>query len=395
VIVTLPANPPADTFDGYLAGAGINFRLTRGKVLRENRPALRYYRFCAQAAASFNEILGRGIAEKRPALAGLLRAMMLGATHELSEEQHTLFMQSGTMHLFAISGLNIGVVASSLQALLLLLRLPASLRFIFGAALLWLFVDITGAAPSAVRAFGMSVFVQAAFVLRRPANLLAALIASAFLVLLVSPLQMFSASFLMSYTIVAALLVLGLPLADACLARWSPWRDLPKPAWHLWQHVLDYAWRATVTALAIGLATTLVSLLTGVQFFRLLTPGSLAANLVLIPAAVIVTFGGFASLLCGLMGFNFGAVLCNHSAALVLLMIERLVRLSVQLPGAFVPARFSAPWVGPVALVGLLAALLAGYATEWRNLRGGWWPPIAIVAVVLIFGVEFGDVPAR
>src|SRR6185503_2576004 len=101
--------------------------------------------------------------------------------------------------------LNIGVVASSLQALLLLLRLPASLRFIFGAALLWLFVDITGAAPSAVRAFGMSVFVQAAFVLRRPANLLAALIASAFLVLLVSPLQMFSASFLMSYTIVAAL----------------------------------------------------------------------------------------------------------------------------------------------------------------------------------------------
>jgi competence protein ComEC len=395
VLVTLPSSPPADTFDGYLAAAGVNFRLTRGKVSSEVRPARGYYRFCAQAAAAFNEILGRGIVSKRPALAGLLRAMMLGDTHELSDEQHLLFMQSGTMHLFAISGLNIGVVASSLQALLLLVRLPAYARFIVGAALLWLFVDITGAAPSAVRAFAMTVFVQAAFVLWRPANLLAALTASAFVVLLLSPLQVFSASFLMSYAIVAALLMLGLPLGEAWLAHWSPWQLLPKPTWRWSHHLFAYAWRVTVNALAIGLATTLVSLLTGLQFFRLLTPGSLAANLVLIPAAVVVTLGGFASLLCGLIGLGFGAVLCNHAAALVLLVIEWIVQLSVKLPGAFLPARFSAPWIGPVALAALFAVLLAGYATQWRRNRGGWWPPLVIVALVLIFGVQFGNVPPR
>lgn len=389
VLVTLPRNPPADTFDGYLAGAGMNFRLTRGRVLAEERPANAYYAFCARAAAHFHALLGLGIVEKRPALAGLLRAMMLGQTHELSDEQHTLFMQSGTMHLFAISGLNIGVIAGALQALLLLLRLPPWPRFLIGTALLWLFVDITGASPSAVRAFAMAAFLQAAFVLHRPGNVLAALVASALAVLLVAPLQVFSASFLMSYAIVAALLLLGLPLGDAWVEKWTPWRALPKATWAWWHHAVDWTWRTLAMAVAIGIATTLVSFVTGVEFFRLLTPGALVANLVLIPAAMAVTLGGFAALMCGLVGFSAGAVLCNHAAALMLWLIEALVRASVQLPGAFLPARFSAGWIGTVALVALLATLFAGYACDWRG-RKWWWPPFAVVGLTLILGVKYG-----
>jgi len=210
VVAVLPRDPPPESFESYLANAGVNFRLTRGRLGAEERAASAYYRFCARAAERFKVILSTGIAAKRPELAGLLRAMMLGETHDLSGEQRQVFMQSGTMHLFAISGLNIAVIAGALQALLLPTRLPAWLRFAIGAALLWLFVDITGAAPSAVRAFGMAVVVQAAWVLWRPVNPLAGLAASALVVLLVSPLQLFGASFQMSYGIVAALLVLWL-----------------------------------------------------------------------------------------------------------------------------------------------------------------------------------------
>jgi competence protein ComEC len=389
VMVTLPRDPPADTFDGYLASAGINFRFTRGRILAEEKAPLAYYRFCAEAALRFKAILGEGIAQKRPALAGLLRAMMLGETHELSDEQRTLFMQSGTMHLFAISGLNIAVVAGGIQAVLLLLRLPRWARFAMGTAALWLFVDITGGSPSAVRAFVMAAFLQAAFVLRQPGNLLAALVASAFVVLLFAPLQAFGASFLMSYGIVAALLVLGLPLGETWLARWAPWRDLPEITWNGWQRTTSLAWQWIVMALAVGLATTLVSLLTSMQFFRLLTPGALFANLLLIPAAMAATLGGFCALLCGLVGFAWGASFCNHGAALMLLGIEWLVAQSVKLPGAFLPAHFSAPWIGLAALALLMATLLAGYAGNWQKARGGWWPPFAVVALALLLGVTF------
>ncbi len=390
VLVPLPSRPPANSFDGYLAAAGINFRVARARVLRLEKPPLAYYQFCARSAARFEGILGHGIAAKRPELAALLRAMMLGETSELSAEQRTLFMQSGTMHLFAISGLNIAVISGAIQAVLLLLRLPPWARFGIGIGLLWLFVDITGAAPSAVRAFIMAAFLQAAFVVRRPANPLAALVASALLVLLISPLQLFSASFLMSYGIVTALLLLGLPLSEAWLARTAPWRDLPESTWERWQRVTAAAWRWTVTAVAIGAATTLVSLVTSVQFFGLLTPGALLANLALIPAAMAATLGGFASLVGGLCGLAPVAALCNHASALVLFLIEWLVRQSVRLPGAFLPAHFSAPWIGAAALGALMVALVAGYGANWQRERGGWWPPFAIVAIVLIFGVKTG-----
>lgn len=388
VLVTLPRNPPADTFDGYLAGAGMNFRLTRGQAITELQPAHAYYRFCDRAAEKFNAILGLGIEHEHPGLAGLLRAMMLGQTHELSSEQRTLFMQSGTMHLFAISGLNIGVIATALHFLLMLARLPVWVRFIVGAALLWLFVDITGASPSAVRAFAMAVFIQAAFVLRRPRSALAALAASAFAVLLVAPLQVFSASFLMSYGIVTALLVLGLPLSDAWIERWTPWRLLPKPTWRWWHHLGDRAWRGLALAVAIGIATTLVSLVTGVQFFGLLTPGALAANLVLIPAAMLATLAGFASMIVGLTGIDFLASLCNQAAALILWIIEKLVEGSVQVPGVYMAAKFISPWIGPILLAALLALMLAGYAARWRGRR--WWvPPFAIVVLALTMGVRY------
>lgn len=390
VIVTLPRDPPAQSFESYLINAGVHFRLTRGRVLALERPAHAYYRFCARAAERFKGILDLGIAAKQPALAVLLRGMMLGEKHEMSEEQRTLFMQSGSMHLFAISGLNIGVIAGALQALLSLARVPRWPRFVVGVALLWLFVDITGASPSAVRAWAMAAFLQAALVLERPANVLAGLVASAFVVALVAPLQVFSASFVMSYAIVLALLLLGLPLGDAWLARWEPWRELPPAAWRWWQRAMAWTWRIAAGAVAVGLATMLVSLLTGLQYFQLLTPGALVANLVLIPAAGVVTLGGFASLLCGLTGLGAGAVLCNHAAALVLRVIEWLLRLGVEVPGAFFQARFASPWVGPIALVLLVATLLAGYAAGWRKERGGWWPPVAVVALTLLLGVRFG-----
>ncbi len=390
ILSPLPPNPATDSFDGYLASAGANFRLARSRLVRVEQPQSAYYRFCDTAAVRLKDILGAGIAEKRPTLAGLLRAMMLGETRELTEDQHTIFMQSGTMHLFAISGLNIGVIALSMETLLLLFRIPAPARFAIGTPLLWLFVDITGAAPSAVRAFAMAAFFHGAFVLRRPANPIAAIVASAAIVLLVAPLQLFSASFLMSYAIVVALLLLGLPLNEAWQQHWKPWRDIPRTMWNRWHKLTHAAWEKTSLALAIGVATTLVSLLTSILFFRLLTPGALAANLVLIPAAMIVTLGGFVAILCGLAGFTAGAALCNHAAALVLMLIEELVRWSVTVPGAFLGAQFRAAWVGPVSLATVLAAILFGYASQWQWRRGGWVPPFAIVALTLAFGVRYG-----
>lgn len=101
-------------------------------------------------------------------------------------------------------------------------------------AVLWLDVDTTGASPSAVRAFILIACYEAAVVLRRPANGIAALAAAALIVLLVEPMALFSASFQMSYGVVLAILCFGLPLADRMAARLAPFKNLPETTWAWW-----------------------------------------------------------------------------------------------------------------------------------------------------------------
>ena len=51
----------------------------------------------------------------------------LGMKSELTREQRQLFLENGAMHLFAISGLHIGVIAACGHTLFLLVRFPKKL----------------------------------------------------------------------------------------------------------------------------------------------------------------------------------------------------------------------------------------------------------------------------
>jgi len=389
VLESLPAHPPAASFAAYLVNAGMNFKFTRARLLREVSPPSRYQRFCRQANGRLHDILGLGL-DDRPALAAVLRAMMLGQVQELNGEQKGLFMRSGTLHLFAISGQQITVIALCLLTLLHLLRVPRLPAALLGLAALWLYVDLTGTSPSAVRAFLMCSLLVAATTLRRPASIMAALTASALGVLLLDPMQLFSASFQMSYGIVAILLLLGVPLSDSLLARGALFADLPPASWR-WHHRLrSWVWRGFLGLLGIGLATMLVSMVTGVQFFHLFTPGALPANLVLIPASSLVIGAGFLSLLSGLLAFAPGAVLFNHAGALLLWLMDAYLRRATAVPGLFLPAHFRPEWLGPAGHAALLGLCLAGSAWRWHRSRGGFWPPFVLVAGLLALGVEYG-----
>ena len=390
VLTPLPENPPATSFDGYLADAGMNFRLARGRVLAVEQPPTHYRMFCEHLARRLNAILSAGVAAKRPELAAIYRAMMLGQKHELSAGQDQLFMHSGTMHLFAINGLHIGVVALAVHALLLLARCPRPVVAMLTLLVLWLDVDATGGSASAVRAWLLVAAGETAFALRLPGNGLAALAAAALLVLLAEPMALFSASFQMSYGVVLAILCFGLPLAEWLATRWPPWPNLPEVTWAWWQRWSAEAVRWFWPLLGIGLAAWLVGVVTGAAFYQVFTPGGLIANLVLVPLAMLVITAGFAAIATGLAGLTAASQLFNHAAVLVLAVIDALTRLGQRVPGVWWPAEWHAPWVGTVTLAALLAVVLAGYARGWRGWSRGFWPPFAVVAVALVFGMKFG-----
>jgi competence protein ComEC len=209
-------------------------------------------------------------------------------------------------------------------------------------------------------------------------------------VLLVAPQQLFGASFQMSYGIVASLLLLGLPLSEAWQERIRPWALLPPESWNWAQRAGAATARGVAGSLAIGLATAPVSLVAGVLYFRLLTLGAVAANLVVVPLASLALLAGFASMVSGLIGFETGSVVFNHGAALVLAGMDWFLFFAEGVPGMYRAASFGDATLGFAALVGVLALMLGGFHHGWERRAGGFWPPFAFTALVLIWLVMRG-----
>jgi len=379
--------PEEASFDRFLADAGVNFSFGRARLRGEPKAAGAWGRFCAAAGDRLEAILRTGLAGQER-LADLHVAMMLGRQQELSEAQQELFVRSGTMHLFAISGLHIAGIAVALNTLLAVARLPAGARFAAGTVLLWVFVEVTGGTPSAVRAFWMVTCLLGARLWRVPGNSVAALAVSALGVLVVAPHQLFSASFQMSYGIVAALLLYGVPLQEKWLERWTPWAHLPRADRGWVRELVEAVGRGLIGAVALGLAATLVSTPATLGFFQLMTPGGFFVNLLLIPLSTLVLFAGVAAIVVGGVGLAPLASLFNHAAALILAGMESAVTLATQVPGAAWPARFAWPGLATATGAGLLILLAVGYVRGWRRREGGFWVPYVVLGLVLVLGVR-------
>ena len=209
-------------------------------------------------------------------------------------------------------------------------------------------------------------------------------------------MDFFGASFQMSYGVVTVLLTFGVPLAERLQDRFPAHPDLPEVSWSRWQRISASARKWLLGALAVGAAAALVGAITGIEFFGLFVPAGLVANLVLAPLAMLVIMAGVASLGVGLAGWAAASRFFNGGAAVLLRLIQVLIAAGTRLPGSFFPAHYRAEWIGPAAQAALLAACLGGYATGWTRRRGGFWPPVVVVAIHALFlGVEFGEDEVR
>ncbi|MBA3848862.1 MAG: hypothetical protein C0502_02555 [Opitutus sp.] len=383
----VPPGAGAFGFDRYLDSLGIRVRLRRGHLGEELRAPSAFRRFCGAAQDRLERILRLGL-EEHPGLVSLYAAMLLGEKALLSPEQENAFMRSGVFHIFSISGLHVGVIAVAILSGLALLRVPPRAARVAGLAVLWLYVQVTGASTPAERAFLMIAFVVAARVFRLPGNPLAGLAGAALVTLLLDPRQLFSSGFQMSYSVVAALVVMGAPLAERWQAAWKPWRHLPEADWGAGRRFVRWSGRNILAAAAVTWTATLASVPSSIGNFGLFSPGALLANLVVVPLASLVIVAGFVALLAGLAGFGLPAVLMNHAAGLVIVAMDWLVQRGTDLPGMYYSAEFRAPWMGAAALVAVLGAmLLAAHPRTGRH--AGYWLPPGVLAAALIFGVKF------
>jgi competence protein ComEC len=355
----------ASDFATHLLRSGIHFRLTRITLEDVDPPGV-LPSFFASGRQRFENALRRGSSEDN-APVRVYVAMLLGMRAELAPEQKDRFLRSGTLHLFAISGLHIGVIAVALHTVLTLLRVPPKAGALVGLLLLFCFVGITGFSPSAVRAFfGVFFFWGARFCGRAP-NPVAALANSAIAVLLLFPFQLWSPGFQLSYSVVAGILFLGLPLSKRWQERWTPYRYLPEASRTTWQSALAGSAHNLLLTLGVSLSATLMSSPLSIHYFGIFAPGAVLLNVLLVPLAGLVIVSGFISVSLDLLGLSAGGILFNHAAWVVVAVMDLGVRGAIALPGLFWLADFRSSLFAGLAVTAMLGALLACSHQRWRE----------------------------
>lgn len=279
----------------------------------------------------------------------LLWAMVLGWKPGLTNEIAQPFMRTGTLHIFAISGLHIALIAALFIGFQRGMWIPGFVihwwsKFIpevnlglsrawAGATaipVIWFYTGATGWQASAIRSTIMSTVVILGWISKRPHNLLNSLSAAGLLILLWQPEQLFQPGFQLSFLLLATFGIWPAmppnnpwpnPTVYLGQAEQNPWDD-PKQrnAWtwllakvyekltgqdpflprHLrpdWRQKLDWLPAWLLNGLNISIAALLGSLPVVAAYFNLVSFSSLMANLVIVPISGIALGASLVSLI--------------------------------------------------------------------------------------------------
>ena len=220
------------------------------------------------------------------------RAVVLGITlgvrEGMSEEALLAFRRTGSLHLFAVSGMHVGMMAGIFWMLLLPLPLTRRRLAWFLLVLLLGYTVLTGAEPPAVRSFVMIGIVVFGLVLDRTPRILNSLSAAFAAMLLHEPNQRHDLGFQLTFCVVLAIVVLGLPLAKKLGFLGQPDPFLPADLVTPWQRRM-WTWTRFATAsLCFGLAANLGSLPLSIHHFNLATPSGVFLGLALVPLSWLI-----------------------------------------------------------------------------------------------------------
>ena len=246
---------------------------------------------------SLSEHLRIGL-EERWQTHALLSSMVLGMQSDSLLEARDSFVKTGTLHLFAVSGLNMTMLGTMLIVVLRVFGLNGRVADLAVFFLVLVYAVATGLGPSSSRAVMMAAMVMVAGWISRPALLVNSLCAAALGSLLFDTNVLFGAGFQLSFGLVFGLAVVGRRLGAVLSRVFNPDELVPRALWKNWQWRRIKYWKPCGLALAASISSWVSILPWSVFLLHQLTPVSLLVNLVVIPIAFLNLSLGFTSLLC-------------------------------------------------------------------------------------------------
>jgi len=246
-----------------------------------------------------NFILGRIIAPARKYILrhfhttlsspydNFLAGFVLGEKRGMPEELRQKFVRTGTLHLMAVSGSNVGLILVFAYFISALLRLPRWVKFGFLTLVIIFFALLTNLQPSVVRASVMALLALLAFYTERDINFLNLISFAALLILFFNPQALFDVSFQLSFASVAAIGILVLQMQKMYGKVFKI-----RPKW-------IYRW--VIIPFFVSTAAILGAAPLNVYYFDNFAPIGFVSNLIIVPLVGIVVILGSLSAIISLV----------------------------------------------------------------------------------------------
>src|SRR5881409_50698 len=331
-----PRNPGEFDMRSYLARHDVRRTFfvrypEDGALVRHNggNPILRA---AQKSRAWMQNALCRGL-EGSPDVQDFLNGIVLGLRHQTPEDIEEPFQQTGTLHLFAVAGLHVGIVATLLWMLATVARLSRKSAAALIIPMLLFYAAITGLHVSSIRAAVMSSILLGGFFFERKVFSLNSLAAAAFFLLSWDTNEFFSTGFQLSFAVVGAIILLADPLSGWLRPIGAPDPFLPRRLVSGLRRMIGVGYESICRGGSVSLAAWLGSLPLILWYFHLVTPSSLLANLVVVPIAFFILAVALLSLVAAPMASGLSLIFNNANWSLASAVIA-LVHWFAQLPGS-------------------------------------------------------------
>lgn len=146
----------------------------------------------------------------------LLKAMIVGEEKDIDPNTREAYSDTGIIHIVSISGAHVAIIFAAIGFLFGLIKSKSNngLKMLLSLAIIWLYVLLAGASTPALRAATMFSILAIGNVSNQRANPLNQLFSTAFILLLVQPMWLFSIGFQLSFVAVLSLIIFYVPLAS-------------------------------------------------------------------------------------------------------------------------------------------------------------------------------------
>lgn len=265
--------------------------------------------------------------EEKDILAGLFLGERFGISDNLME----ILRRTNTIHILAISGLHVGCIGIMLLGVLRLVLVPRKAAALLSLLGVILYVSVVGWRAPTFRATVMFAVLVFGWVIDRPVDMINSLALAALVILILTPQELFSAGFQLSFVIVLGLL-LAAPLIKGFWLKKALWGSAT-------------AWLGSVPLVA--------------YYFGIISPIAILANLVVVPGITVVIALGFASILAGNICLAFAGIMNAANYFLVYMLIMFLKFVYAVPGGYFYIKHFQGymVWLAYAAMGGILYSL--------------------------------------